>query len=440
MSIGSVVSKILSNKLSFVVAAILGSALGLYFPGAGETAGAIGEVFVHILELCLMPIVITSIALSIARFINIKSRLSSHRVVFVLFFALIGCSFFGSGIALLTEPGKHLDFSSSNTLAEMIDKSSLQARGLNDPVESKLTNGFLHLIIESIPKNIFESLSGNKLLQIVVFSIVLGIGMGKFLTPDSLLITMTGQIRNLFYELFEWFLKLFPIALMFLLAQQVSLLGIDPIIAMGNFISKFYLVVVIMSFIALFIIKVNVKATWMQTINIMFEPVLIAMVTQNSSNTIPPSVIALRRFNYNLDLVQLLAPVGAIIGRFGFILYFGFCVVFALQLYGIDLSVTQYILLSLIIALAGIASAGQEEITIAMASLLIVLTPIGIPLEGILPLLLAIDLFIDPFRTALTVQVNCAAITSMDKPQGPILSRMEVEKMDLLSSHDKEHH
>ncbi len=431
MSISSVASRILDNKLSFVVASIIGTAIGLWFPEAGHTLGMLGEVFLHILELCLMPIVITSIALSIAHFMNVKSDLSSGRVVFVLIGALMLCSFIGTGVALLTETGKNLDFSSNIALTEMIDKSSMQAKGLNDPVESKLTSGFMHLLLESIPKNIFESLSGNKLLQIVVLSIVLGIGMGKFLESDSLLIVITRQIKNLFYELFEWFLKLFPIALMLLLAHQVSILGLDPIIAMGSFIGKFYLVVAGISILALSIIKFNTKASWGQVMNIMFEPILIAIVTQNSSNTIPPSVIALRRFNYNVDLVQLLVPIGAIIGRFGFILYFGFSIVFALGVYGIDLSVTQYVLVSLIIALAGIATAGQEEVTIAMASLIVILTPMGIPLEGVLPLLFAIDLFIDPFRTALTVQVNCAAITSMAKPGGRLLSRDEVEHKDL---------
>ncbi|MBP6985654.1 MAG: cation:dicarboxylase symporter family transporter [Alphaproteobacteria bacterium] len=423
--------RILNNKLSYVAGSLIGIFLGLKFPSLGKPFGELSHMFLNLLQLCLLPIIVTSIGLSVAHFMVVKAKISSLRVMTILMLTLFLCSVIGSGAAYLTSPGKDLDFSGSADLKERIENSSRHAKSLNDPVESKLEQGILDIVVGAIPSNMFESLTANRLLQIVFFSMILGIGLGKFAASESELMKVTKQVRVVFYDLFEWFLTFFPIVLVFLLTYEVSQVGYEPLLAMGRFIGIFYLLSMVVILLSLMIIKSNTRATWRQTLSIMFNPVLIALATQNSNNTIPPSIFALRRFNFNVDLTQLLVPLGSIIGRYGFIIYFGFIIVFALQVYGVDLSLTQYILVSFIITMASLASAGQDELTITMGFLLVILTPIGIPLEGVLPLLFAIDLFIDPLRTALTVAINCAVVTTTDSPQGPLLSEAEVEKLQL---------
>jgi proton glutamate symport protein len=431
MSVLTVAGRILENKFSYVVATFIGLSIGIWLPGLGKPLGAVGEIFLHILQLCVTPIVITSIALGIANFMVFKSKISSARVLIVGILVVVLSGFLGVGSALWMEPGKGVDLSTNPVLMEMIEHSSQEAKSLGDPVEAKISTGFLNLLSESIPSNIFESLTSNKLMQIVVFSLILGIGLGKFLESESHLMHMTRQLKVLFYELFEWFIRIFPLALICLLAKEGSLIGLDQIIAMGNFIARFYILFGVIAVLALLIIKFKTKASFRHTFSIMLDPVLIGFVTQNGTNAIPSSILSLRQFNYNQDLVQLVVPLGTIIGRFGYIMYFGFCTIFALQIYGISLGVNEYTFLALIIAMAGLSSAGQEEISLALAALVLVLNPIGIPLEGILPLLAVVDLFISPFRTSLTVLVNCAAISLMSSPQGPLLSLDEIEAKDL---------
>lgn len=431
MKIASFALKILENKFSYIFASFIGIYIGIYHPSLGNPLGEISHLFLNILQLCLLPIVVTSVALSTAHFILAKSKISSTRVVIAIVITFIICSFIGAGAAYLLEPGKALNFSSSPELAALIEDSTKHAKSLSDPAENKLGYGLLHLMADAIPQNMFASLSESKLLQVVFFSVIIGIGLGKFIGNEGELMSVTRQIRVLFYDLFDWFLKFFPLVVICILAKEVSVTGLDPIIAMGKFIGAFYTVALLTGILSLGIIKMNTRTTWRQATSIMFDPVLVALATQNTNNTIPPTIIALRRFNIYLDLSQLLVPLGAIIGRYGFIIYFGFCIVFALQIYGIDLSFTQFSIIAFIVTMAAISSAGQEELTLNMEFLVKLLTPIGIPIEGILPLLYAVDVFIDPLRTALTVLINCAMITSTDSRHGPILSIEQVEAKDL---------
>lgn len=423
--------RFLENKVTYLLAAILGALIGMMWPSIGHPLGEVAKIALHILQMCILPIVITSIAVSIAHFMRVKSSLNPWRVISTLVLAILLCGLIGTGGGLLTEPGNNLNFSSNEELQQMITKSTQEVKGMQDPVEERIVTGLAEMIQDFIPENIFQSLSSNRLLQIVVFSIILGFGLGKFMEEGAFLVHLIRQIRVLFTELFEWFLEYFPIVLVMLVAGQVSMLGPEPILAMGKFIAKFYLVILCVTVVSILWIKYNTRIRWRELFSIVSNPVIVAFVTQSSNNAIPPSIEALRRMNYDKELVHLMVPLGSILGRFGEIIYFGFCIIFALEIYGIDLTVNHFFLISLVTVMSGISSAGRDEVSLMLEALILTLAPMGIPLEGVLPLFLAIDLFIDPLRTATTTLVNLSAITAMAKPLGAPIAQEEFEKEEL---------
>lgn len=416
MNLKHVIKQTLDNKLSFLGGAIIGIAIGLIQPSWGEPMGHVGDIFIDILKMCVMPIVIGSISLSIAHLLHRKITQRTNNIPLILLSIFLICSFIGTTSAILLQPGTNIDSSSSPHLKEVLDNSAQSTKSLDAPIELNLSSGFIELIFKAFPDNIFAALSTNNLLQIVVFSIIFGIALGRFSEHDAHIMYLTKQILEIFSNIFEEIIKFFPVILILLLAKEASVVGFDLIIAMGSFITKFYMAFIFLFILSTIVIKIRTKTSFYLTLKTMFNPNLIAFATRSSNASIPSSMNAMQSFNYDRSLIQLLIPLGSIIGRFGYILYFGFCTIFALQLYSIDLSLMDYILVIMITILAGISTTGQEEGTLALSSLAVVLAPIGIPIAGILPLLFAVDFFIDPFRTMTTVNTNCAALTLMGSP------------------------
>jgi proton glutamate symport protein len=210
-------------------------------------------------------------------------------------------------------------------------------------------------------------------------------------------------------------------------AHDTAEIGPNTLVGMGSFLAKYFAGAGVMFIIATMVIKLRTRATFMQLFEIMRDPIIISLATQNTTAAIPSSIQSLQRFGYEKNLVQLLIPIGSIIARFGTVLYFGFCAVFALQLYGIQPGASEIVLLALITIFAGLATAGQTG-PLTMTALAVVLTPIGIPVSGILPMLLTIDALADPIRTLTNTYTNCAATSLIGKPIGPLLTIEQLER------------
>ena len=144
-----------------------------------------------------------------------------------------------------------------------------------------------------------------------------------------------------------------------------------------------------------------------------------------------PDLIYNQHDYYDENLVQLLVPLGAMIARFGNIMYFGFCAIFAFQLYGVEVGFIDFILISMISILAGWSTAAQAGI-LSLAGISFILEPAGIPITGILVILAAADIIIDPIRTVSVIHTNCAAIAWIGKPLGSVLSKQEVEQEEKI--------
>ena len=170
---------------------------------------------------------------------------------------------------------------------------------------------------------------------------------------------------------------------------------------------------------------VRTKTSFSQWYNIIKDPLIVAIATQSSVASIPTSINAMKRFNYDPKFVQLIIPLGSLIGRYGVILYFGFCAIFATQIYSLELSWSDYVLIMFVAVLAGVSTSGQSS-TLGLSSLSLILTPLGIPFESIQPLLIAVDAFVDPARSFTIVHTSCVIVSLVDQPRGKPLSLEEV--------------
>jgi proton glutamate symport protein len=139
------------------------------------------------------------------------------------------------------------------------------------------------------------------------------------------------------------------------------------------------------------------------------DPIMISFATRSSFAALPASISAIQDdLHFERESVSLMLPLGITIGRYGNIVYFALASLFVIQLYDLPLSVARLAIIVIGSVFAGIATAGSSGI-LTLAMIGIVLGPLGLPVEAVLIVMMAVDAVIDPMRTFLIVYVNIAA-------------------------------
>lgn len=423
--------KFLDSKIAFLWAVILGVLVGHFFPVASQPLGKIGDLFINFANMCVLPIIVTSISLSIAYLMKNQISESIKRIVSIfMFLTLISC-LLGTGTATLFQTGKDLNPKGNEKLQHFIEEANKGVSPPHEVMEERLAKSTLELIIKAVPSNIFEALAKNNIFQIIIFSIVFGAALGMYLDTDAHLMHVIRQTLEVFSQIFEGIVYIFPLVFALMITRDYNELGSETAIGLGIFCLQFLCAALILFIISTIIIMVRTKTSLLQSLEIMRDPILIAFATQSTTAAIPPSIMSLKRFHYDENLVQLLVPLGAMIARFGNIMYFGFCAIFAFQLYGVEVGFIDFILISMISILAGWSTAAQAGI-LSLAGISFILEPAGIPITGILVILAAADIIIDPIRTVSVIHTNCAAIAWIGKPLGSVLSKQEVEQEEKI--------
>ena len=409
------IGKILKNPITILVAVVLGILFGFYEKEIALSWGIVGDMYLNLFQMTVIPILVTSIVASLAQLMkdsNARSHIAKILIVFVIMLA--ATSVFGTLAGTLARPGKDLGDATTAVLDKIIKSSadtSKDEMALYDPSKDKSSGGssLVDFFVNIIPSNIFTSFSNGSILQLVFFSIIFGIAIG-FLKEDMSASLIHGvlSLKDSFQKLINWTMYGLPIGLVFLMGKQIAQVGVEILLAMVKFIVIFYVAGLITMIVCSIIIwlKSGIKnpAAVMQKV---MDPIVICFATRNSFAAMPSSISALKGLGFGENMVDLVYPLGLTVLRFGNIMYFALASCFVAQVYDASLPFSSLMLIVIGSLLAGTATAGASGLlTLPMISL--ILDPIGLPVESILVVFMAIDSLIDPMRTLLIVYMNIA--------------------------------
>ena len=234
-----------------------------------------------------------------------------------------------------------------------------------------------------------------------------------FLSPEQ-----EKGTQKFFETLFEIFRKIIfavgvflPIGIFCLIAGDVGKVGPDTVLEMGSFIAKVYGVYIMCFILFLIVIKVRSGQSYSYVIESLKDALFLSFGTRSSIVSIPSTIAGMAdKLKFNLDLVDLMVPLGNIVGRFGNMIYFSAATIFTFELYHMPLTVVTILTILPLTMLAGIGTAGTSGI-LTLTMLALVLDIFQLPIGAILPLLIAVDSLIEPMRTLMNVFVNCASIS-----------------------------
>ena len=398
---------------------LLGFSLGLTQPAIGLELGVVGDIYVDLLKMIVLPFMVSAIVFSLQRLFQEggASRIAGRVVL-----AFAGFSMAAAVIGVLTlslaQPGSNLSETTLTTFGRIVgnDLSSTDT-AMNlygaDMTESK-GKSLEEVVLSLIPSNIFEALAKGETLKALIFSLLFGMALGH--VPNRIAGGLSQTLETVYQTcqtLTRWLNFPLPIVLVCMSASQIAKSGVEPLLAMANFVLAFGAASLIFLALAVLVIWKRSNASLSETLDSLREPFALAIATRSSVTCMPAMIESLvQRLSFAKAKVELLVPLSVSMLRVGPILYYACATLFIAQLYGRSLSAQELGLLLLASVLAGFASAGMTGlVTLSLTSM--ACGYLGLPFEAAFILFLAVDPICDILRTLVLVIGNTAAVAAI---------------------------
>ena len=391
------------RKLGFgnqcLLALVLGLIAGRYLPQKSvDFIIPFGDAFLKLLKLVIIPLTFSTIVSSFAKLddINLVKRLGSKTLLWFMITAIIAACV-GICIGTLFNPGAGL--------------SLTQTASAYQPREIPSISG---TFLDMVPGNLIGQIADGKVIPVIVFAIFFGLGLTSIGEKGKTVRTFFEEFSQVMFKITRKIIRLSPYGIFALLVPIGNQYGIATLLPLGKFIVAIYVAcavqLVVYGFLLAFFAKRNPFSFFKQ-----FWPAMITGFTTSSSlGTLPVTMETLvDRVKISDRVAGFVAPLGATMKMDGCgAIYPAIVCILTAQIFGIDLSIQQYVLIAITAAIATIGTAGVPGTASIMAT--VVLTSVGLPLQG-LALVIGIDKVIDMMRTMTNVTGTGVCATIVDK-------------------------
>ncbi len=394
---------------------ILGVVVGLVFGEKAMIIEPVGTIFLRLITMIVVPLVLVSLMLGTASLGDIRKlgRIGFKTVAYFTITTMIAISI-GLGLANIVKPGTGLN---KEVKAELYKSYESRAQVSIQRMEEKPS--LKDILINIVPTNPVKALIDGNMLQVIFLGLLLGLILTLIKKEKSdLLIKFLDGVNDVIIQVVHIAMRLAPYGVLALIAAVIGQYGVNILVTL----LKYSLVVV--GGLVIYTLSVNsFSLSLLGRMNpILFfkavkEAMIIAFSTSSSNAALPVSLDCVEHIGVSRQYSSFVIPLGATINMDGTALYQGVAAVFIANIYGIPLGFTDQITIVLMATLASVGAAGVPAagiITLAM-----VLTQIGIPLEGI-ALILGVDRFLDMCRTTTNIigDMTCAVVIKQTEERG----------------------
>ncbi|MEO6389265.1 MAG: dicarboxylate/amino acid:cation symporter [Croceibacterium sp.] len=294
-----------------------------------------------------------------------------------------------------------------------------------------------HFVLEIFPTSAFDAMAQNNILQILVFSVFVGVALSALGERGKVLVTASEALATLMLRVTDYVMRFAPFAVFGALAAVIATKGLGIILAYGVLVSEFYFGLLLLWVLLLSIGAIFLRGRIFTLIRYIREPLLLTFSTASSEAGLPKLFEQLDRFGVPRRISGFVLPLGYSFNLDGSMMYMSFAAIFISQAYGIPLTLEQQVimLLTLMVTSKGIAGVPRASLVVIAATL----SQFGLPIDGI-ALLLGIDQFLDMGRSATNVVGNAVATSVITKWEGMLENPEEAEgEGSRAPSHTPEH-
>jgi proton glutamate symport protein len=401
------------KKISLTLQIFIGLAFGiiigaLFYGNTGVEVylKPIGDIFIRLIKMIVVPIVISTLIIGVAGVGDMK-KLGKLGGKSILYFEIVTtiAIIVGLLVANLVRPG------------DGVDMSHLAKSDIHTYVETaeKTSHSFMDTIVHIVPTNIIQSLGEGDMLAIIFFSVLFGLGVAAVGEKGKPVLRLFEGIADAMFWVTNQVMRLAPFGVFALIGTTVSKFGLASLwpllkLVLSVYGSMLLFIVVVFGIIA----KLCGTSIWTM-IKILKSELLLAYSTASSESVLPKIMEKMEKFGCPKGITSFVIPIGYSFNLDGSTLYQALAAIFIAQMYGINMPLSTQItlILVLIISSKGIAGVPGASFVVLLATL----GAVHIPLEG-LAFIAGIDRILDMARTVVNVMGNSLAAVVMSKWEG----------------------
>ncbi len=362
----------------------------------------VGKMFITALKMLVVPLVLFSLISGVLGIGDIsalgKVGLKSFALYMLTTAIAIGVAISVAGIIGIGD-GANLVTSATFTAQEAPPLSSV--------------------LIDIIPANIIDAMAQGKMLQIIFFSILLGISILMVGTKAQPVVKLIEIGNEIMMNMVNIIMAVAPYAVFALIAKAISNLGFSLLADLAGYVVVLIAVLMLHLFVTLMaVLKIFSSMSPKIFLKKMKDTQVFAFSTSSSNATIPVTLRTVtQRLGVDNSVASFTVPFGATINMDGTAIMQGVATVFIANAYGVELGISGYLTVIMMSVLASIGTAGVPGVGLIMLSM--VFTQVGLPVEGI-GLILGVDRLLDMIRTAVNVSGDAAVSVIVAKSEGKL--------------------
>lgn len=407
--------------IGFVVGAGLGVLGNVFFAGDPRLAAVvtyvsqpIGSIFLRMLFMLVIPLVLAALPLGVTGLGDLRhlGRVGLRTLAYTVIVSLIAV-LLGLTLVNVLRPG---DGMAEDAKARLMEGAGERAAAITSSIGAR---SGVDLLVQIIPDNPVRAAANGDILAVMFFALMLGIGLAMTRTDAAR--KLEGALEGLYditMRLITLVISLAPVGVGALLFTLTAQLGYDVLWQLARFVGVVLLALAIHQFGVYSIMLATVGRTNPLKFFAAVEPAMITAFSTASSNATLPTALRVAEENLRLprSVSRFVLTIGATANQNGTALFEGVTALFLAQVYGVDLSIGQQLVVLFICVLGGIGTAGVPAGSLPVV--VMILGTVGVPVEGI-GLILGVDRFLDMCRTAVNVtgDLAIATIVSRGEPE-----------------------
>ncbi|MDX5406605.1 MAG: dicarboxylate/amino acid:cation symporter [Chromatiaceae bacterium] len=344
-----------------------------------------GEIFIASLKMLVVPLVFVSLVCGTCSLSDTTAlgRLGGKTIALYLVTTAIAISL-AIFTALLVNPGIGVEMQSDASF-NLSEAPSLS-----------------QVFINIFPSNPIESMAKGNMLQIIVFALLFGIAMAMSGKAGERLSAVFNDLSEVIMKLVTLLMNLAPYGVFFLMAKLFTSLGFETIASLAKYFVVVMAVLVLHGLVSYgVILKLLTGLNPLVFFRKMRDAALFGFSTSSSNATMPVTMETVtKKMGVKNSVASFTVPLGATINMDGTAIMQGVATVFIAQVFAVDLTLSDYLMVILTATLASIGTAGVPGVGLIMLAM--VLQQVGLPVEGI-ALIIGVDRLLDMTRTAVNV-------------------------------------
>jgi Na+/H+-dicarboxylate symporter len=364
------------------------------------------DIFLRLIKMIIAPLVFSTLVAGVAHMGagSAMGRIGVKTIAWFIGASAVSLSL-GALMVSLLRPGDGLNL----TVAE------------GGAVETGVSAASLSLrdfIVHLVPRSFLEAMANNEILQIVVFSLFVGVALASLGEKVQGLVKLADQLVEVMLKITGYVMLVAPLAVFAAIAATVAQSGLSILLTYGKFMAGFYASLGVLWALLTLAGLLVIGPRMLRLLGMLRDPILLAFSTASSEAAFPKTLEQLRAFGVPRRIAGFVLPLGYSFNLDGSMMYCTFATLFVAQAYNITLTTGQVLTMLLLLMLTSKGMAGVPR-----ASLVVIAATLAffdIPEAGLL-LILGIDQFLDMGRSATNVVGNAVASAVAAKWEGALL-------------------